>query len=313
MTAVDEGVGVEGGQAFEAVERLARRGSGRLLIPAFAVGRTQNLLYTLARLFEQRPQGAIEVVVDSPLATAATRIVASHPEYFDKEALGVLRRWTDNRSMRLRFTETVDDSKALNTDPRPTVLVSASGMMESGRVLHHLAWNIGRDDCEILVVGYQARGTLGRRIVEGVREVNILGERYAVKARVTTLMGFSAHADREGLLAALTETLTVVSRIAPKPELIDLFRVRWDFRNLRSLIKASLLKVPAADIGLARGPGTIDVEAWKGPVGSESLGIQIGITPGTEVTFNGFAGSPNDVYWVITGDVTGESTFHLSC
>jgi metallo-beta-lactamase family protein len=194
--------GMERGLA-DAVDRLAQRGSGRLLIPAFAVGRTQNLLYTLARLFEQRPQGAIEVVVDSPLATAATRIVASHPEYFDKEALGVLRRWTDNRSMRLRFTESVDDSKALNTDPRPTVLISASGMMESGRVLHHLAWNIGRDDCEILVVGYQAQGTLGRRIVEGVREVNILGERYAVRARVTTLLGFSAHADREGLLAAL--------------------------------------------------------------------------------------------------------------
>ena len=187
----------------DAVGRLERRGKGRLLIPAFAVGRTQNLLYTLARIFEQRPQGAIEVVVDSPLATAATRIVASHPEYFDREALAVLRRWSENRSMRLRFTETVDDSKALNGDPRPTILISASGMMEAGRVLHHLAWNIGRGDCEILVVGYQAQGTLGRRILEGAREVNILGERYAVKARVTTLMGFSAHADRDGLLAAL--------------------------------------------------------------------------------------------------------------
>ena len=143
------------------------------------------------------------MVVDSPLATAATRIVASHLEYFDTEALGVLRRWNENQSMRLRFTESVEESKALNTDPRPTVLISASGMMESGRVLHHLAWNVGRDDCEILVVGYQARGTLGRRIVDGAREVNILGDRYAVRARVTALMGFSAHADREGLLAAL--------------------------------------------------------------------------------------------------------------
>jgi metallo-beta-lactamase family protein len=187
----------------QAVERLEQRGTGRLLIPAFAVGRTQHLLYLLAQMFERRPQGRIEVVVDSPLASAATRIVTSHPEYFDEEAQAWFRRWNESPSRRLRFTESVEESKALNTDPRPTILIAASGMMESGRVLHHLAWNISRTDCEILVVGYQADGTLGRRIVEGAREVSILGERYAVRARVTSLLGFSAHADRAGLLAAL--------------------------------------------------------------------------------------------------------------
>ena len=115
----------------------------------------------------------------------------------------VFRRWEQDQALRLRFTESVEQSKALNGDPRPTILIAASGMMESGRVLHHLAWNISRTDCEILVVGYQAEGTLGRRIVEGAREVPILGERYAVRARVTNLLGFSAHADRAGLLAAL--------------------------------------------------------------------------------------------------------------
>ena len=187
----------------DAVERLEQRGTGRLLIPAFAVGRTQHILYLLARLFERRQQGRIEVVVDSPLASAATRIVTSHPEYFDEEAREVFGRWGEARSLRLRFTESVEESKALNRDPRPTILISASGMMESGRVLHHLAWNVSRTDCEILVVGYQAAGTLGRRIVEGAREVSILGERYAVRARVTNLLGFSAHADRSELLAAL--------------------------------------------------------------------------------------------------------------
>ena len=187
----------------EAVERLDQRGTGRLLIPAFAVGRTQHILYLLARIFGRRPQGRLEVVVDSPLATAATRIVTSHPEYFDEEAREVFRRWEQDQALRLRFTESVEQSKALNGDPRPTILIAASGMMESGRVLHHLAWNVSRTDCEILVVGYQAEGTLGRRIVEGAREVPILGERYAVHARVTNLLGFSAHADRAGLLAAL--------------------------------------------------------------------------------------------------------------
>jgi len=174
------------------------------LIPAFAVGRTQNLLYLLAQLFEKRGSSPVSVVVDSPLATSATRIVASHPEYFDAEARAAFERFGHGAAMRLEFTESVDDSIALNHDRRPLVLISASGMMESGRVLHHLAWNIGRGDCEILVVGFQASGTLGRRILEGAREVNILGERYAVHARVTPLLGFSAHADRDELLATLT-------------------------------------------------------------------------------------------------------------
>lgn len=197
----------------EALTRLEQRGHGRLLIPSFAVGRTQNMLFLLARLFERRGSSPVSVVVDSPLATSATRIVASHPEYFDAEARAVFERFSDGGPMRLEFTESVDDSIALNHDRRPLVLISASGMMESGRVLHHLVWNIGRDDCEILVVGYQASGTLGRRILEGAREVNILGERYSVRARVTPLLGFSAHADRDELMAALGPLASSTKRL----------------------------------------------------------------------------------------------------
>lgn len=197
----------------EALTRLERRGRGRLLIPSFAVGRTQHLLYVLESLFERRGSSPVSVVVDSPLATSATRIVAAHPEYFDAEARAAFERAAAGSPMRLEFTESVEHSMALNRDPRPLVLISASGMMESGRVLHHLAWNLGRDDCEILVVGYQAQGTLGRRIVEGAREVNVLGERYAVRARVTSLLGFSAHADRDGLLAALAPLAQGTARL----------------------------------------------------------------------------------------------------
>jgi metallo-beta-lactamase family protein len=188
------------------VERLARRGRGRLLLPVFAVGRTQNLLYALARIFRTREVGNVAVVVDSPLATKATEVVLAHPEYFDKQALEEFARLRQGGlfSERLRFTANVDESKALNSDPRPLILLSASGMMETGRIVHHLAWNVSSEECEILVVGYQARHTLGRKLLDGASEVNLLGRRFAVRAKVTPLLGFSAHADREDLLAALS-------------------------------------------------------------------------------------------------------------
>ncbi|MCK6447334.1 MAG: MBL fold metallo-hydrolase [Planctomycetes bacterium] len=194
------------GELGLAVERLARRGRGRLLVPVFAVGRAQNILYTLAKIFERRQVGDVRVAIDSPLASRATAITLKHPRYFDEEALSEFTRWQLKSRLRerLEFAETVEDSKRLNGDPRPYIVLSASGMMESGRIVHHLAWHVSREDCEILVVGYQAAHTLGRRLVEKAPEVNILGHRFAVRAKVTTMNGFSAHADREGLLAALT-------------------------------------------------------------------------------------------------------------
>ena len=187
-----------------AVARLEARGSGRLLIPSFAVGRAQTILYFLGRILRRRKGTRVQVVVDSPLATEATRVAAAHPDLFDQEALAeleLMRR--GGPAMHLRFTGTVEESKALNHDAHPLVILSASGMCESGRILHHLAWNLGREDCEILIVGFQARQTLGRRLLEGAREVNVLGRTYAVRARVTPMLGFSAHADRDELLAAL--------------------------------------------------------------------------------------------------------------
>jgi metallo-beta-lactamase family protein len=188
-----------------AVGRLARRGRGRLLIPAFAVGRTQNVLYSLARMFREGRCPPVRIAVDSPLATAATRVVLEHPECFDEEALAEYRELQrDDRFRRnLVFTETREDSIALNGDPRPTIVISASGMMESGRILHHLAHWIGSAETEILIVGFQASHTLGRRILEGAKEVRILGVIQPVRARVIPLLGLSAHADRNELLAAL--------------------------------------------------------------------------------------------------------------
>lgn len=188
-----------------ALERLAKRPRGRLLIPAFAVGRTQHLLYELFKICRKRACANIGIVVDSPLASAATRIVLQHPECFDEEALEVYRaaREDQNFQKRLRFTQSVEESKALNEDPRPLVILSASGMMETGRILHHLAWNISDPAAEILVVGFQAQHTLGRRLIEGAREVRIFGMLHPVRAKISSMLGFSAHADRDDLLRAL--------------------------------------------------------------------------------------------------------------
>lgn len=189
----------------EAVNRLAARGRGRLLVPAFAVGRTQNILYSLSEIYRKGISPPVDIVVDSPLATAATRVTMNHHECFDEEALRAYKRMEGDPSFRsrLRFTQSVDESKALNQDPRPLIIVSAAGMMETGRILHHLAWNIEKPETEILIVGFQAEHTLGRKLVNHATEVNIFGVRHSVRAKVTAMLGFSAHADKNGLIAAL--------------------------------------------------------------------------------------------------------------
>jgi metallo-beta-lactamase family protein len=189
----------------QAVQRLVGRGKGRLLIPAFAVGRTQNILYALGRMFRDGRCPPVAIAVDSPLATAATKIVAEHPECFDAEAIVEFARIQNDACFmpHLRFTDSKEESIALNDDPRPTIVISASGMMENGRILHHLSHWIDSPDAEILIVGFQAPHTLGRRLLEGATEVQILGAPHAVRARVTTMLGFSAHADKDELLGAL--------------------------------------------------------------------------------------------------------------
>ncbi|MGV1099791.1 MBL fold metallo-hydrolase RNA specificity domain-containing protein [Thiovibrio sp. JS02] len=177
---------------------------GSLLIPAFAVGRTQQLVYALHKLFLNRDIPNLPIYVDSPLATRVTDIFRLHPETYDQEIREFLLR--DNHSNpfgfdTLRYTQTVQDSKELNFLREPAVIISASGMMEGGRILHHLRNRIGDRKNTILVTGWQAPNTLGRRIVEGEETVKIFGEEFAVRAKVEVLTGFSGHADRDGLLA----------------------------------------------------------------------------------------------------------------
>lgn len=185
------------------VNETYRRG-GCLLIPAFAVGRTQQLVYSLHKLYLNRDIPEMPIYVDSPLATRVTDIFRLHPESYDREIRDFILKGNHDNPFgfdTLRYTQSVTESKELNFLREPAIIISASGMMEAGRILHHLRNRIGDARNTILVTGWQAPNTLGRRIVEGHQTVRIFGEEFPLRAKVEILTGFSGHADRDGLLA----------------------------------------------------------------------------------------------------------------
>ena len=179
---------------------------GNVVIPSFAVGRTQEMLYFIRQIKEQKMvsgYGNFKVYVDSPLANEATEIYTEYPyECFDEEALELYQKGINPISFPgLRISLTSGDSKEINDIPEPKVIISASGMCDAGRIKHHLKHNLWREDSTILFVGYQANGTLGRSIVEGASEVKLFGEPVQVAARIMQLPGISGHADMNGLMA----------------------------------------------------------------------------------------------------------------
>ena len=178
--------------AYALNDTLRSRG-GNVVIPAFAVGRTQEVIHLISDLCRQGRVPVHDLYVDSPMALAATRITARHAAW-SIEAQG---------GPRIRFTEDVADSMKINSVRAGAVIVSASGMCEGGRIKHHLRCNISRPECAVVFVGFQAAGTLGRRIVDGAHSVRLFGEDYEVRARVFTIGGLSAHADQPALLGWL--------------------------------------------------------------------------------------------------------------
>ncbi len=179
------------------VNETVERG-GNIIIPAFAVGRTQLLLYYLQELLHEKRIPPIPIVIDSPLATKATDIVLRNPQEYDEEATEIYKK-QNNKLMdipQLRFTQSVDESRALNEDTGPKIIISASGMADAGRVLHHLKHNLWRPECSVLFVGFQAQGTLGRNLLEGASRVRIMGEEIRVAAKIYNMSSLSAHADR---------------------------------------------------------------------------------------------------------------------
>ncbi len=178
---------------------------GNLVIPSFAVGRTQEMLYFIREIKERRlvhGHDGFKVYVDSPLAIEATRVfVENHLSCYDTAAMALVKQGINPLQFDgLELAVTPDDSMAINFDKSPKVIISASGMCEAGRIRHHLKHNLWRPECTILFVGYQAIGTLGRNIIEGEKEVRLFGETITVNAHIEELAGVSGHADKKGLL-----------------------------------------------------------------------------------------------------------------
>jgi len=179
----------------------AVKNKGKIIIPAFAVGRTQDVLYELNLLVENGKIPRIPVYFDSPLAIEATEIFTRHRESYDPQTTALLRSGDDPFEFPgLKFARTLEESKALNTLEGQAIIVSASGMCTAGRIKHHLKHNLWKPETSVLFIGYQAEGTLGRRLRDGEKEVKILGEDISVQAKIYSIDGFSAHADRNDLL-----------------------------------------------------------------------------------------------------------------
>lgn len=195
------------------VAEVARRG-GKLLIPSFAVGRAQAVLYYLARLFGSGAVRPFPIYLDSPLAIKALALYNRHPELNDKslDDPGELRQYARDLGT-LVLCESADESRALNGVRGPCAIIAGSGMANGGRILHHLRHNLWKPDTAVLIVGYQGEGTLGRALVDGAPTVNIFGEPVAVRAAVHTLNGLSAHAGQSGLLAWLAPLAATAPRV----------------------------------------------------------------------------------------------------
>jgi metallo-beta-lactamase family protein len=187
-------------ELVEVVNMTLERG-GNVVMPAFAVGRTQEVIAILLGLVRAKRLPFLSVFVDSPMATRASEITEQHAKILDPETRE-LYQWANQNpnAIRVRYITDVNDSKALNTIKSGAIILSASGMCEAGRIVHHLFWNLSRPQSAIVITGFQAAGTRGRSLVDGAKTLRLLGKEVPVKASVHTLGGLSAHGDQADLL-----------------------------------------------------------------------------------------------------------------
>jgi metallo-beta-lactamase family protein len=230
----------EAGAELSKIISAAIATKSKIIVPAFSLGRTQELIYSLHKLIDEKKIPAIPVYVDSPLAANILEVFKRHTGYFDEDVWKDFGVRGDKPFVfdNLVYTLTSDESKAINAQEGPFIVISASGMCEGGRIRHHLKMNVGDPNNYVLLTGYQAENTLGRKLQLGVNPVNILGEVCAVRAKVVTLHEFSAHADQTGLLNYVRAT----------PSLKHLYLVHTEppqDQIFRDLVRA---KYPALDV-----------------------------------------------------------------
>lgn len=221
------------------IEDTRYRKHGNIIMPAFTVGRTQEILYLLIDLTRKKRLSNLNIFVDSPMAMAATEITMHHIDLFNAEAQELLA-WAQQKGQPLpdiKFVQSVEESIALNDIRSGAIIISASGMCDAGRIKHHLRYNLRRPECSIVFTGFQAGGTLGRRLVDGARLVRIFGEEIPVRASIHTVGGLSAHADQAGLLDWLSHfkkppqhTFVVHGESATAIQFSEIIRERlnWD-------------------------------------------------------------------------------------
>lgn len=220
------------GKLKEAINRTFER-KGKILIPAFSLERTQEVLYFLNELLKEKAIPVIPVYVDSPLALDITEVFKNHSSYMnDKTNLAIGRGHSPFEFLNLRFVRSQDESKSLNNNKRPMIILAGSGMCESGRILHHLKNNIEDSRNTVLVVGYMAQDTLGKRIVEKIRYVRIFGVEYELNAEVVVINAFSGHADQNDLYNFTEAALP----------LKGIFLVHGDLDQSQALLKRLTLK-----------------------------------------------------------------------
>lgn len=218
----------------DAIER-----GGNVVIPAFAVGRTQTMLYYLHKLWRERKIPEIPIILDSPLAIAATKIFAKNTQEFDDESQQLLHKDGSLPQMpQFIISQTAEESRAINNREGSSIIISASGMADSGRILHHLKHNLWRPESSILFVGFQAQESMGRRLLDGIKRVKIMGEEVRVKAKIYNLEGFSAHADRHQIMDWLSNVVN------PKPA--NIFFVHGESLAAGSLSEAVAEKLTAS-------------------------------------------------------------------
>jgi len=230
-------------KVLEEILNKAINRKGKVIIPSFALERAQEVIYAINSLIINGKIPEIPIYVDSPLTVELTSVFMKHPECFDKEAYIMLQENHIFNYGQINYITDVQDSKALNTKEGPMIIISASGMCEHGRILHHLKNNIADERNTILIVGYQAKNTLGRKLVEKQEEVNIFGQPYQRKAEVVVLNEFSAHADRNDLIS-FTEKVS--------PERI--FLVHGEEDQMEPL--ATTLKEMGYKVDMPETPGT---------------------------------------------------------
>jgi metallo-beta-lactamase family protein len=205
---------------------------GKIIIPAFAIGRTQLIVFLLHKLFQEDRIPEVPIFVDSPLAVSATDIYRSHLDLLDRQAHRIfISGNVDPFSFRrLTYIHDKDESKKLNDLSYPHIIISASGMCEGGRVLHHLRNSVDKQNTLLLFIGYAAKHTLARKIMDGMRHVKILGEDHEIKCKIHVMDNFSAHADRHDILDYI--------RATPPEKLKNIFLVHGEEENSNSLIDA---------------------------------------------------------------------------